>query len=292
MKIRYAAAVSAAVLALTGCTATNGEPVNGGNIDMNDLDVQTVRETDLSARYPEFFQYCFGPDAAFSYTGSDEDNYDDYLLTYTGKDGVHHSEKCCISNACNIEESECFSSMTAWYDFEMESVAMAELKKTARTEFMANYLKPYFSDSVLSDHASCYLDIVNPFMIGQKVYLNDENYPIGQKLAYQHIDSENGVQACSADLNTLAQNDEWLLFFQITIADDSDAEQMTASLQKIYDEMRQAGFRNFQIALRYRSGERIEKIWSQAMLLGEEYRSDENIIQNLVLRVTEKYRDA
>jgi len=61
---KHLAVCTAAMLLLTGCGGNPGssQNINGGDLH-DQIEVQEVRETDISKRFPEYFKYCFGEDA-------------------------------------------------------------------------------------------------------------------------------------------------------------------------------------------------------------------------------------
>ena len=243
---RYAAALLAGVLLLTGCGAGNSVPDQDSGGDLHDMiEVQKVRETDISKRYPEYFKYCFGEDATYTYLESDSENHWDYYeLTYHDHTGALRKEENRTA-VYGEKEAKKFPTAEEYYAREMEKLAKGQLNQIFKFEFgheiLEKYLDGHYNDAGHweSDTEQLLLTPVMPVYICQDYLLTPDD-PVGQRLAHAHIQQGTGWQVCKADWKTIAADEQWYVSILIHISKSADAAAYQEKIRKIMEAYRAA----------------------------------------------------
>ena len=235
-------AVCAAAVLLTGCGANNSAPDQNSGGDLHDLiEVQEVHETDISKRYPEYFKYCFGEDATYTYLRTDEENGCDYYeLTYHDHTGALRTSEH-YTFPYGKEEAEHYPNAEEYYAAEMEYLASDELEEIFKREFSQEILEKHLNGhwvektGWVSDNEHLILSPALDVYICQRLFLAPDD-PVGQRLAHAHIQQGTGWQVCKADWRTLASDEEWYLIFSLRISEDDNADAYTEKMQQILAE--------------------------------------------------------
>ncbi len=254
-------AVCAAAVLLTGCGGNPGssQNINGGDLH-DQIEVQEVRETDISKRFPEYFKYCFGEDATYTYLRTDEDDDSDYYeLTYHDHTGALRTREY-YTFPYGEEQAEVYPNAEEYYAAEMEYLASDEMDNIFRREFSQEVLEKYLDGhweektGWVSDTESLILLPVVGVYIGQIMILSDD--PVGQRLAHAHIEPGTGWQVCTADWKTLASDEQWYLTFSLWIPADSDADAYTEKIHQIIADYQscKGGPQSFSFSLRQGDG--------------------------------------
>lgn len=241
-KLTYLAAFLSVVTLLTGCGGNPGSSQNISGGDLHDqIEVQEVRETDISKRFPEYFKYCFGEDATYTYLRTDEDDDSDYYeLTYHDHTGALRTREY-YTFPYGEEQAEDYPNAEEYYASEMEYLAQEELARIFEREFsqevLGKYLNGHVGENGYWESETDHVIITRTVgvYIGQTMFLSPDD-PVGQRLAHAHIEPGTGWQVCTADWKTLAADEEWYMLFRLRIPEDADAELYSEKLRQIMAE--------------------------------------------------------
>ena len=247
-----AAALPLACLMLAGCAAKT-ESEDGGDLHISELEVQEVRETDISKRYPDYFKYCFGEDASFIYQHTDEYGRDFYQLEYRDHTGTLWTTDFDILPYAQNDDFEQYPTEDSWYSADMEMLAMDELDKILKREFAAQVLEQYL-DGHRGDSSgwqsvdwqdseevqSVVMVPIHPIYIRQPIFLSWDD-EVGQRLAYAHIAPGTGWQVCTADWQSVAADEQTYMTLSVTISENADPDAYSEKMNRIIEAYENAG---------------------------------------------------
>ena len=236
-----------------------------------------AKETDLSARYPEYMKYCFGDGYSMEYLFSDDSGNDSYRLQYqdsTGKARTFEDTselRILPYGKCeNLDEGE---TKQEYYDSLLKYLVIEQIERRFREEVTEKVIKPSFlvynpdAEDVYEElGGASFLMTVMPLMnetLGSK-----EDLPFIQK-QYQ---PETGFQVCRTDLKSVAGSELWYVMVTVTAAPDADAEQMLRRTQEAYRRYcEEAGTpQNYSFLFKQELEDgSLQKLWSQNAVFGE-----------------------
>ncbi|MBQ8920958.1 MAG: hypothetical protein IJ060_02210 [Oscillospiraceae bacterium] len=242
-RLRLAAALGALLLMLTGC-GTKKNPEGGGNLHLSELEIQeepAARETDLSQRFADYFQYCFGEDASFSYQETDDSGYDRYLLEYKDRTGTLRTSEREIQSYRLRGEAEWDMSEDAWYSYDMEALTYWELE--------AVFLEGF--DSLLEQELGVHHSPTDGWEYNGEVVqimtaVSTDSYyapddAVRERALHAHIAPGTGWQVCNADWKSVAADERMVIRCIVNIAYDADADAYTEKLNRIIEAYEHAG---------------------------------------------------
>ena len=222
MKHKYGAVCFAAMLLLTGC-------VRDGN-------------TDLSERYPAYFRYCFGDDAACQFVKVQDDAEHLYRIAYAGKDDEERSVAVSVL-PYDKERAKEYKNAHAYYDVLLESVVMEELASVCAADFVSQVLAKHFDGTVTGssiqcgDEAKIDVQLLCDVWSGSTLGISNQD-KLGAQLCSAHITPVTGWQVCTADWTTAAGDPQWFWTVSATLSAGADAESYLEKLQAAYAEYR------------------------------------------------------
>ena len=268
IRIILAAAVGAGALLLTGCT----------------------RDTDLSARYPEFMKYCFGDDYTFEYIPNEEAGYgyDDYRLTYCDHTGTLRTVQNITTTiepykaykkGENGDYGDVFADADTYYKSLLVTMVEDILFEQISREFRENVIKPDFPDvdteanvSELPDGAEYFGAVLQMLPFDAESYPNDPKYEV----LYNLTQPGKGYQLCKADLSSTLNSDLWHMTSRLTVPKGKDAapyvEKMKAAYERFLqmtDHPQNYSFSVVQERVDEDGDETTEQVWNVEVLLGE-----------------------
>lgn len=225
MKRHYftAACCAALMLALTGCGT----------------------EQNLSVQYGDFFKYCFGDGYTFTDQGEVPESgnvkaHRSFKLTYTDVNGNQRVNDQVATYDYPKEEKESYPTEQDFYNAEVADIAFREINNIAKDAFYADYLSQFF-DCETRESGSGKLqleikggegEVANTFYL--PVFLPNEKQP-DKSIALGFIEPGSGLQACTADLKSVAQDDRWVMTCSMTIQASADTEQYLQSMQQMIE---------------------------------------------------------
>ena len=211
MRQKVTAVCAAAMLLLTGC---------GGNGTKK-------RETDLSQRYPDYFKYCFGADAQFSFL-ENRSGSDIYALTYRDHTGAERKDEIEVAPydpALADDESK-----TEYYNSCMISCVADQMEEIARSEFEREVLEP-----VLEGHWDAEEHWVSDTeQVLFSASFQDKAY--GKRLADDRLKAGSGWQVCTADWKTVVSDELEYVIFSLTVSENADAAEYTERFEQIAEQ--------------------------------------------------------
>ena len=248
--LRFVSAVCTASLLLCGC-AEKQETESGGDLHItSELEIQEQedRETDISKRFPEFFKYCFGEDATYTYLRTDPDDKSDYyMLTYHDSTGTLRRTET-YSFPYGEEQAEQFPTEEMYYAAEIECLAEEELEKIFRRGFFHDILEKHLEGHGIenesseraeweSDNENVLLLTFVPLNISGGVFFKADD-PVVQRITRAHIEPGTGWQVCTADWKTIAADEDFYTLLEVRIPNDADADAYGEKLRQIAAEYR------------------------------------------------------
>lgn len=218
---RIAAAMLGAslMLSLTGC----GMPVN------------------YAARYDDYFRYCFGEDYTFTSCGMSggeggTEKYRVFRLEYHDKNGNLRVNDNVVSCLYRNQNKEYYPTKELFYQSEVEDLVFGEIEDIVKEEFYENFVSQYFDCSMKADSKDSF-EIDGGEATGLFVFLVPVYLPASQEpdrsVALQHIKPGTGLQACSADLKSVMQDDQWEMIFTVNVKKNADAEKYAQQAEKM-----------------------------------------------------------
>lgn len=279
-KLRVLPACAILSMLLTGC-------VGDGN-------------TDLSERYPAYFKYCFGDDAACRFEKIQDDLVHLYTVVYSDKNGEERRMPLSILPYDKERASE-YENSRRYYDAVLETAVMEELAAVCRADYIEHVLPDYFSgtptdtgmsfgeDGRLDVQLLCAVQNSNTVGLSRKDAL-------GAALCAMHIRPVTGWQVCEADWLTAADDPQWYWSVSVTLSPETDAAPYLTQLQAAYDAFLAAGEApkscTFQLRQRGETGEdSVSLLWRETVLCGDALdTADENEEHSLWGILEEKLR--
>ncbi len=103
--------------------------------------------TDLSERYPAYFKYCFGDDAACRFEKIQDDLVHLYTVVYSDKNGEERRMPLSVLPYDKERAAE-YENSRSYYDAVLETAVTEELAAVCRADYIAHVLPDYFSGTV------------------------------------------------------------------------------------------------------------------------------------------------
>ena len=210
---KYLAVCTAAMLLLTGC---------GGNGTKK-------RETDLSQRYPDYFKYCFGEDAKFSFDSSYK-GLDSYELTYHDHTGVLRERTVTVPQYDPERESANYSTKEEYYNSRMISCVADEMERVAWFGFAHDVLEPNLKGH-LQDNGFWRCDTERYMLVANFQEIVGE-----KRVADERLKVGSGWQVCTADWKTVVSDELEYVVISVTISPDADAADYKERFTKVVNE--------------------------------------------------------
>ena len=198
-----------------------------------------AKETDLSARFPDYMKYSFGDGYSMEYLSSNDTGRDCYRLSYQDSSGktqtFEDTPALCIlpyGKCDTLEEGE---TKKKYYESLLEYLVDEQIEQRFHEEVTEKIIKPSFpayapkeEDSSDDLGGASYYAFAQPLM--NDVLGAEEDLPFIQK-QYQ---PETGFQVCKTDLRSVAGSELWYVVFSVIAAPDADADQMLRQTQEAY----------------------------------------------------------
>ncbi|MBR6420996.1 MAG: hypothetical protein IKS42_11730 [Oscillospiraceae bacterium] len=257
-RVRLPLLCGAAILLLCGCACD-------GN-------------TDLSERYPAYFKYCFGDDAACRFEKIQDDLVHLYTIVYSDKNGEEHRIPLSVL-PYDEKAAESYRNAQSYYDAVLETAVMEELASVCRADYIAHVLPEYFSgtptETGMSFEDGGRLDVrlLCAVQNGNTVGLS-RNDTLGAALCAMHIRPVTGWQVYGADWLTAADDPQWYWAVSVTLSPETDAAPYLTQIQAAYEAFLAAGEApkscTFQLRQRGETGEdSVSLLWRETVLCGE-----------------------
>ncbi|MBR5372592.1 MAG: hypothetical protein IK130_10310 [Oscillospiraceae bacterium] len=239
------------------------------------------RDTDLSARYSEFMEYCFGDDYTFEYVPDQEDHeFDDYRLTYRDHTGTLHTVQNTMTaiqpyKEYKKEENEpAFADADEYYSSILVTLVEDTLQTVISREFRETVIKPEFSDvdaqqmvSELPDGAEYVGAVVQMLPFDASSHPNDPQYEV----LYNLTQPGKGYQLCKADLSSTLNSDLWYVVSRMKVPKGKDpapyVEKMKAAYKRFLEMTDHPQTYFFAVSLV--DDEMSETVWKAQAMLGE-----------------------
>ncbi|MBQ8920957.1 MAG: hypothetical protein IJ060_02205 [Oscillospiraceae bacterium] len=277
-RFRRAAALPLACLILAGC-GTKKNPEGGGDLHLSELEIQEepgARETDISQRYPEYFKYCFGEDASFTFQETDESGYDGYLLEYKDRTGALRTTRQNIRPYRLRFEEDWEMTEDTWYSMYLADAAVCELQAVFAEGFADALLEQELNVRHSVTDGWEYNDEVRLIAMGavDAFSVGDDN-AVSRRLAAANITPGTGRQVCSADWQSVAADEQIFVFCVVYIAKNADADTYTEKMNRIIEayEHAEGTPKNYHFVLYQNDSEDSEErhsVMSKLVILGEE----------------------
>ena len=178
------------------------------------------KENRVIARYDTFIRYSLGADGKLEYAG-EKDGYEKYTLSYRDHAGTMRGEKTTQqlefeplgSNKPEKEEE-------AYCLRVMETIVNAELQEIAQAEMNEKVLMPCFPGYNGMSGGDGYGSQTLCPMPGPLI--TSDNYQGKEiNILEKHI-GEGGWQLCTADLQSIACDENWYISVPVVISDEAD----------------------------------------------------------------------
>lgn len=198
---------------------------------------------DLSEQYGDYLRYCFGEDYTFTDQGEVEASgmtakHRVFKLTYNDVHGNPRVNDEITSFEYPAEEKDTFPTKQDFYNTEVANYAFREMNLIAKEEFFADYLSQYFdceapeagSNPVQLSVGGGEAEVANTFFL--PVFLPTNKEP-DKSVALGFIQPGTGLQACTADLRSIMQDDRWMMTCSMTLSADADGAAYTQNMQQM-----------------------------------------------------------
>ena len=303
---KYLAVCTAAMLLLTGCggnkssndsssnhNSSREETVNAEDSKQSSSNGQIKLEEggklDLSAKYPEFFQYSFGKDASFQYENTYLENgvnvEESYQLSFYDKNGNQYFRPYAVGNQlvhCVLGSAE------KGYQSNLEVITEDCMDAVFQQDFYESVVKKYL------ENASCDRNSIRPIGVRDdpdimtfscsvinSVSLFQSDSATLDRLATAHITPETGWKVCDTDWKSIASDEEWLLEIEMNLRRKADPEVYKEKLEAMIEEYASASDQpvSYTVQLTQDWSDTEDKmIWQKTVILGEEVvREDEDM---------------
>jgi len=241
-----------------------------------------AKDTDLSARYAEFMEYCFGDDYTFEYVPNIEADYeyDDYRLTYRDHTGTLHTVQNIMTaiqpyKKYKKEENEpAFADADEYYSSMLVTLVEDTLQTVISREFRETVIKPEFSDvdtqgavSELPDGAEYVGAVLQMLPFDASSHPNDPQYEV----LYNLTQPGKGYQLCKADLSSTLNSDLWYAFSRLKVPTGKDAAPYVEKMKAAYERFLEMTDhpQNYSFSVSLEDDEMIEPVWKVEAMLGE-----------------------
>ena len=282
----FAAACAAVMLLLTGC----------GN----------KRETDLSARYPDYFKYSFGDSCRFSYVRTrktgDVPN-DLYQMEYYRADGKLRTvgEDMLVFQTWKDSGYENTCPEDTFYLSELELLVDAEITSIFKTELCLKIFQKYFPFAKLEENNNN-ISLGNDGSImatAATVCSVMSSDPDEAEIARSMYDPENGVCVCKYDLSSVVQDGRYFCMVYMMLKESADTEKYNQPFQDAMAELKALGVQNLSAFIRQEQSEaaarrqvyRVDYMLGTTVPVGELQKDDNySVLGDMRERVIAKYK--
>ncbi|MBQ5335208.1 MAG: hypothetical protein J6Z45_04595 [Oscillospiraceae bacterium] len=244
---RLSAAVGAAVL-LTACT----------------------KETDLSQRYPEFLQYCFGDRCSIHYEkkASSQDRYSiEYWMpfaeggtpdemTVQADDGLYY-EVCSRSYGIEPYKKSGYADVCTkeeYYDLQLESLVEEELQNRYCDLMTERIIQPHLAETITEDTESGSYRFGTEGQNGKIILrvapLINYSDPESEVIKNELFSPGTGIQICRPDFAQLLQDERLSCILWMGVNPDEDMAAYEEKFRNIAADFRQLGAKNYTLLLR------------------------------------------
>ena len=236
----------------------------------------TARETDLSARFPEFMRYSFGDGFSMKYLRTDEktgaDCYEIRYTDRTGKQRTIRERESAFYSYENRLPTDQKRSETEYYDVELAALVENETAAVFKEELEERVLKPSFpaydeTASNLNKLGSASLTaVIVPLMIYD--LSPEEDLP----LIRARYETGTGLQVCNAGLETTGCDENWFLSLVCNVEAGEDAAPIVSQMQEAYKRYaKEAGHpQNVSMIVRQKQDEGLNTLYRADLVLGEQ----------------------
>ena len=233
-----------------------------------------ARETDLSARFPDYLQYSLGADYKTELlTDGGGKNPDKWQFTYHDHTGAERKTQG-FSVSPYDRRSKSFKDWTEeeYYSLRVLQLASWEIADIAYTEVTEEIFKPHFPEfngknCEDGNLGSAKLSIVPMTAIDFAMDTDKDDYAILQTC----IAPGTGWQICTADWKTVANSADWYYFVSVDAEEGADAAKYTAQMQDaLRDFKEQAGAaQNYTFFVRQMKDGKPVTVWQENAVLGK-----------------------
>lgn len=216
---KCAAVCAAAMLLLTGCIGSH--------------------DTDLSKRYPEFFQYTFGSDYRFKFSEHVKGDYpyDVYYLSYGDKHEPMLPESRVEITPYENSMASADRTEEAYYLSYLELLVEEEITDIFRLDF-PGIIKPHFGLSIARNEKGIFTfgdgckdgSIVITVLPIFNVDAENADY---KALAMPLYQPETGLKICAQSMKSIAQNDQFVVTVVIRLSADVSPSQYTEKFKAV-----------------------------------------------------------
>ena len=236
MKKKLTACFLAAMLLMTGC---------GGSHD-----------TDLSKRYPEFFRYTFGSDYRFKFSEHVKGDYpyDVYYLSYGDKHEPLLPESRVEITPYENSMASADRTEEEYYLSYLELLVEEEITDIFRLDF-PGIIKPHFGLSLSKDSNG-----ILTFGDGCKdgsilitvlpVFNVDHENAAYRELAAKLYQPDTGLKICAQSMESLAQNDQFIVTVLIRLSADVSPAQYTDKFKAVAEDYLALNPQNYTLILK------------------------------------------
>ena len=217
--IKIAAVCAAAMLLLTGCIGSH--------------------DTDLSKRYPEYFKYTFGSNYRFKFSEHVKGDYpyDVYYLSYGDKHAPLLPESRVEITPYQNSMASADRTEEAYYLSCLQLLVEDEITDIFRLNF-SRIIKPHFGLSLARDDKGIF-----QFGDGCKdgtilitvlpLFSVDHENADYRALAMPLYQPETGLKICGESMQSLAQNDQFVVTVLIRLSADVSPSQYTEKFKAV-----------------------------------------------------------
>ena len=303
--VQITAALLAFALLLTGCggnkSSSKEETVSGGDLH-NEIEVQEVRETDISKRFPEYFKYCFGADATYTYLRTDLDrDRDVYELTYHDHTGTLRTAESIISryDPNDSELAERWPTEELRYRADMEALVWDELNHIFRREFGKEVLEPNLEGHYLDESDRWDSDTEYIYYSCLPVFFDDglldysKGDPVGRRFVEAHTEPDTGWQVCTADWTSIVCMEDICVTVTLTVSEGADTDTYSERMDRIADAFKSCSDQpesgrsgRFLVKQEYD----YEHLYTKMFLFGEETDTEDDLRKEIASRLIAKYQ--
>lgn len=234
-----------------------------------------AKETDLSARYPDIFRYCFGEDAKLQY--SDTTDYGDYhadrwRYIYHDVNGGEREYEQLINRYSERSDLAAFQTEDEYYRNALLNTLQIELWNVCSETICTELLEPVFGETAFADSEISSLDIsTEDYTVSVYPMWGLGDQLSSTEFAGTQLEPGKGFRVCTADLQTLAQDARFMLCMDATLT-GADADTVTAYMQAFEESyLAQTGSpQNYSLVLRQTGADGLpEVLYESSRLLGE-----------------------
>lgn len=274
------AAVTQTTSAVTtsGSTADSTAAITAANTVNSTAAVKAgnARETDLSARFPEYMQYSFGEGFSMDYLRTDEKTGADcYAIRYTdhtGKQRTVSERNAAFLSYENRLDSDLRRGEAEYYDVELAALVENETVAIFKDELEERVLKPSFPtyDETASNLKKLGSASLSAVIVPLMIY--DLSAPEDLPLIQARYQAGTGLQVCNAGLETTGCDENWYFVLSCTVEAGEDAAPIVSQMQEAYKRyLREAGHpQNVTMLVRQKQDAGLDTLYRTDLVFGEQ----------------------